>query len=251
MACAGFFWRPSSVDRAASICTPALASSSSSHWPCFWLLFWLEEREETPEDKSSAIWSLGNGDALSLSFPHGKWGIFHFINDSAESRVYQYMCSWWLLSALHLVTSTPVPGRVGIPGRLPVKSPFSQLWLAPSCVAYNWFVGRTHLGPTVSESCGCFKSASWIIILWHMATSFMFPPRASGSKVSPQRTLVLSLQESLTMQHSCPQAAPRPRGPPDWCEVRENSCPVGWSTRDSPWSLPCEMPWLQRDYRRD
>ena len=79
----------------------------------------------------------------------------------------------------------------------------------------------------------------------------LFPPRASGSKVSPQRTLVLSLQESLTMQHSCPQAAPRPRGPPDWCEVRENSCPVGWSTRDSPWSLPCEMPWLQRDYRRD
>ena len=107
------------------------------------------------------------------------------------------MSNWWLLSALQLVFSTPVPGRVGIPGRRPVKSPSSQLWLAPSCVAYSWFVGRTHLGPIVIESYGCFNSASSIIILWHMETSFIFPSRASGSKVPLQRTLVMSPRNLL------------------------------------------------------
>ena len=147
MACAGFFWRLSGMEECfhqhscprlllllqplALLLTPLLVG----------------EERRNPWSKSSAIWSLGNGDALSLSFPHGKWGIFHFINDSAESRVYQHMCNWCLLSALHLVTLTPVPGRVGIPGRLPVKSLLSWLWLAPSCVAYSWFVGSTRLGP--------------------------------------------------------------------------------------------------------
>ena len=102
------------------------------------------------------------------------------------------MSNCWLLSALQMVLSTPAPGRVGIHGRLPVKSPLSWIWLAPSYVAYSWLVGRTHLGPTVSESYSCFKSASSIIILWHMATSFIFPPRASGCKVPLQRTLVMS-----------------------------------------------------------
>ena len=32
---------------------------------------WLEEREETTEDKYSTIWSLPNGDTLSVSFSHG------------------------------------------------------------------------------------------------------------------------------------------------------------------------------------
>ena len=126
------------------------------------------------------------------------------------------MSNCWLLSALQMVLSTPVPGRVGIHGRLPVKSPLSRLWLAPSCVAYSWLVGRTHLGSTVSESYSCFKSALSIIILWHMATSFIFPSRDSDCKVSLQKTLVLPRQEYLTMQQSSPQAAHSQSHNPHW-----------------------------------
>ena len=69
-------------------------------------------------------------------------------------------------------------------------------------------MGRTHLGPTVSESYGCFKSASSIIILWHMATAFIFPPRASGSKVSLQRSCpprnLLPCSTNVLRQHQNP-----------------------------------------------
>ena len=161
------------------------------------------------------------------------------------------MSNCWLLSALQMVLSTPAPGRVGIHGRLPVKSPLSWIWLAPSYVAYSWLVGRTHLGPTVSESYSCFKSASSIIILWHMATSFIFPTRESGFKVWLQRTLVLSPQESLTMKHSCPQAHEDPGGHLNGVRQERTLVLLGRAQEDSPWSFPYEMPWLQRDYPLD
>lgn len=141
-----------------------------------------------------------------------------------------------------LVTSTPVPGTVAIPGGLPGKSPSSCLWLAPSCVARIWLMGSTYFCPTVSESYGCFHSASSVFTLWQIVTSFciVFPTGAPDSKAELQRTQVRSSQESLTIHHSCPLAASKPKGPPYLLGgEREASCWVGHAS-----GVPVEPPLL-------
>ena len=121
--------------------------------------------------------------------------------------------------------------------------PFKMAWLAPSCVAHVWFMGSTYFCPTVSESYGCFQSASSVFTLWRIATSFriIFPTGAPGSKAKLQRTQVMSSQESLTIHHSCPLAASKPKGPPYllWGEREPSSC---WAGHTS--GAPVEPPLL-------
>ena len=170
---------------------------------------WLEEREETTEDKSSAIWSLPNGDTLSVSFSHGD-----------PLMTLQIASPGNLPLHVQLLTAVcPPDGPFNSSSwqswdswYTSSQSPSSRLWLAPSCVTYTWYVGRTHLGPTVSESYGCFNSASSVFILWHMAISFIFSPGASGSKVSLQRTLVMSPRNLLPCSTHVLRQHQDPRG---------------------------------------
>ena len=118
----------------------------------------------------------------------------------------------------------PVPGIVGIPGRLPVKSPLSWLWLPPVWPTADLWEEHTWVPQSVKAMVASnqppqsLSSGTWQQLLYfpqeHLALKF----HSRGHWSCPPR--------NLTLQYSCPQAAPRPGGPPYWCEVRENSCPI-------------------------